>query len=416
MYPRITHVRVFLSVVSLLAISSCGGGGGGSAAPNPPPPPPPPPPPTAITIALSQVFDQVTLQSPVAFMQAPGDSTRWFVIEQAGIVKVFPNNPNVTDADVSIFVDIRGRVVSGGERGLLGMAFHPNFGVNNNFEVFLSYTRSNGGQLESVVSRFRSINSGATLDTTMEDIILSILQDNSNHNGGQITFGPDGNLYAGWGDGGGSGDPFERAQDTRYLLGSMTRIDVDGAVPYAIPAGNPFAANAANRCIQGFVGSDCPEIYAWGLRNPWRWSFDRQTGELWVGDVGQGAWEEVDRIQAGENYGWDEREGAHCFEPAAGCSTSSVDPITEYSHSSGQSITGGYVYRGAAIPELQGSYVYGDFVSGRIWAVPATSQQGAVGEQILTTTLSIASFAEDNDGEIYVINYAGEIYQFTDAP
>jgi len=327
MYPRITHIRIFFSVVALLAVSSCGGGGGGTTAPNPPPPPPPPPPPAAITVALSRVFDQVTLQSPVALMQAPGDSSRWFVIEQAGIVKVFPNNPNVTDADVTVFVDIRGRVLSGGERGLLGMAFHPNFGVNNNFEVFLSYTRSNGGQLESVVSRFRSVSNGATLDTTMEDIILSILQDNSNHNGGQIAFGPDGNLYAGWGDGGGGGDPLERAQDTRYLLGSMTRIDVDGAVPYAIPAGNPFAANAANRCTQGFIGGDCPEIYAWGLRNPWRWSFDRQTGELWVGDVGQGAWEEVDRIEVGENYGWDGREGAQWFEPATGCSTNSIDPV-----------------------------------------------------------------------------------------
>jgi len=408
MYSRLTHFGIAATVVSLLAVSSCGGGGGGSTVQNPPPPPPPPP--AAITVVLSQVFDQVTLQAPVAFLQAPGDSSRWFVVEQQGIVRVFPNNSNVTDADVNVFVDISGRVSSGGERGLLGMAFHPGFGSNNNFEVFLSYTRNNGGQLESAVSRFRSIDNGASLDDSMEDIILTISQENSNHNGGNIAFGPDGNLYAGWGDGGGAGDPFERAQDTRYLLGTMTRIDVDGGVPYAIPAGNPFAANAANPCLQGFVGGDCPEIFAWGLRNPWRWSFDRQTGEIWAGDVGQNAWE------VGENYGWDEREGAHCFEPATGCSTDSVDPITEYSQTSGQSITGGYVYRGATIPELQGFYVYGDFVSGRIWAVPATSQQGAVGEEILTTTLSIASFAEDNDGEIYVINYAGEIYQFTDAP
>ncbi len=415
MYSRLTHIRIAATVVSLLVFSSCGGGG--STAQNPPPPPPPPPPPAAaITVALSQVFDQVTLQAPVAFLQAPGDSSRWFVVEQQGIVRVFPNNANVTDADVSVFVDISGRVQSGGERGLLGMAFHPDFGANNNFEVFLSYTRNNGGQLESAISRFRSIDIGLTLDDTMEDIILTISQDNSNHNGGHIEFGPDGYLYAGWGDGGGGGDPLERAQDTRYLLGTMTRIDVDGAVPYAIPAGNPFAANSANLCLQGFVGVDCPEIYAWGLRNPWRWSFDRQTGEIWAGDVGQGTWEEVDKIQAGENYGWDEREGAHCFEPASGCSTSSVDPITEYSRSFGQSITGGYVYRGVAIPELQGSYVYGDFASGRIWAIPATSQQGAVGEEILNTTLSIASFAEDNDGEIYVIHYAGEVYQVVDAP
>jgi glucose/arabinose dehydrogenase len=413
MYSRLSHIRIAATVVSLLVFSSCGGG---STAQNPPPPPPPPPPPAAITVALSQVFDQVTLQAPVAFLQAPGDSSRWFVVEQQGIVRVFPNNANVMDADVSVFVDISSRVQSGGERGLLGMAFHPDFGANNNFEVFLSYTRNNGGQLESAVSRFRSIDNGLTLDDTMEDIILTISQDDRNHNGGHIAFGPDGYLYAGWGDGGGGGDPLERAQDTRYLLGSMTRIDVDGAVPYAIPAGNPFAANSGNLCLQGFVGVDCPEIYAWGLRNPWRWSFDRQTGEIWAGDVGQGAWEEVDKIQAGENYGWDEREGAHCFEPATGCSTSSVDPITEYSRSSGQSITGGYVYRGATIPELQGSYVYGDFSSGRIWAIPATSQQGAVGEEILNTTLSIASFAEDNDGEIYVINYAGEVYQVVDAP
>jgi glucose/arabinose dehydrogenase len=413
MYSRLSHIRIAATVVSLLVFSSCGGGG--STAQNPPPPPPPPPA-AAITVALSQVFDQVTLQAPVAFLQAPGDSSRWFVVEQQGIVRVFPNNANVMDADVSVFVDISGRVQSGGERGLLGMAFHPDFGANNNFEVFLSYTRNNGGQLESAVSRFRSIDNGLTLDDTMEDIILTISQDDRNHNGGHIAFGPAGYLYAGWGDGGGGGDPLDRAQDTRYLLGTMTRIDVDGAVPYAIPAGNPFAANSANLCLQGFVGVDCPEIYAWGLRNPWRWSFDRQTGEIWAGDVGQGAWEEVDKIQAGENYGWDEREGAHCFEPATGCSTSSVDPITEYSRSSGQSITGGYVYRGAIIPELQGSYVYGDFSSGRIWAIPATSQQGAVGEEILNTTLSIASFAEDNDGEIYVINYAGEVYQVVDAP
>jgi glucose/arabinose dehydrogenase len=161
----------------------------------------------------------------------------------------------------------------------------------------------------------------------------------------------------------------------------------------------------------------CPEIYAWGLRNPWRWSFDSQTGELWVGDVGQGAWEEVDRVELGMNYGWDEREGAHCFEPSVGCSTNNVDPITEYNHSVGNSITGGYVYRGATIPSLQGYYLFGDFGSGRIWAIPSTSPQGVVPRELIDTTLNISSFAEALDGELFVLHYGGgEIYQIIDAP
>ena len=412
---RLATIRTAINITALIFLSSCGGGSGSvSVAPPPSPPPPPPPPPGPMTVSTNQVFSLVTMQAPVAMMQAPGDTSRWFVVEQQGIVRVFPNMANVTDADVSVFIDISARVQSGGERGLLGMAFHPSFG-NGNFEVFLSYTRDNGG-LESAVSRFRSNDNGLTLDAMMEDIILTIPQEFSNHNGGQIAFGPDGFLYGGWGDGGSGGDPNDRAQDTSNLLGTITRIDVDGGVPYAIPAGNPFDANAASPCTQGFGGADCPEIYAYGFRNPWRWSFDRQTNDLWVGDVGQNQWEEVDRVVAGGNYGWDDREGAHCFEPAAGCSMNSIDPITEYDHSLGQSITGGYVYRGAAIPELQGSYVYGDFVQGRIWAIPATSQQGAVGQELLDTAFGISSFAEDNDGELYVIDYGGGVHQFVDVP
>ena len=353
---------------------------------------------------------------PVAMLQAPGDTSRWFVVEQQGIVRVFPNMPNVTNNDVSVFIDIRARVLSGGEQGLLGMAFHPNFG-NGNFEVFVSYTRSNGGQRESIIRRFHSFDNGLTLDDTVDEIILTIPQDNSNHNGGQIAFGPDEFLYAGWGDGGGSGDPFDRAQDNNYLLGTFTRIDVDGGVPYAIPAGNLFEANAANLCDQGVGGADCPEIYAYGFRNPWRWSFDRQTGELWVGDVGQNQWEEVHRVMADGNYGWPCREGMHDFNMMGmGCGGPMMDPITEYDHGQGQSITGGYVYRGNAIPELRGSYVYGDFVQGRIWAIPATSQQGAVGQELLNTVFGISSFAEDHDGEMYVIDYGGGVHQLVDVP
>ncbi len=200
----------------------------------------------------------------------------------------------------------------------------------------------------------------------------------------------------------------------------MTRIDVDGGMPYAIPMDdeNPFQVNAANPCVQGFGGGDCPEIYAWGFRNPWRWSFDILTGELWVGDVGQNQWEEVSRVIGGENYGWRCREGMHDFNMTGmGCGMGSlIDPIAEYGHNLGQSVTGGYVYRGSSIPELQGFYVYGDFVTGRIWAIPSTSQQGTVGEEILNTPFNISSFAQDNDGELYVIDYNGSVHRIVDAP
>jgi len=355
------------------------------------------------------------MSAPVAFMQAPGDNSRWFVVEQSGVVRSFPNVANPANNDANVFIDISARVVSGGERGLLGMAFHPDFG-NGNFDVYLSYTGDNGG-LESVVSRFGSNDNGQTLDPTVETVLLTIPQEFGNHNGGQLAFGPDGLLYAGWGDGGNAGDPNDRAQDTSNLLGTITRIDVDSAIPYAIPAGNPFAANAANPCTNGFGGGDCPEILAWGLRNPWRWSFDRQTGALWVGDVGQGAWEEIDIIQSGNNYGWRCREGAHDYD-TSNCANAGpfTEPVAEYNHSAGQSITGGYVYRGAAIPELQGHYVYGDFVQGRIWSFPADSQPGVTGTELLDTVLGISAFAEDSDGELYVIDYAGAVYQLVDLP
>jgi glucose/arabinose dehydrogenase len=409
----IDTIRAAIGVIALIFLGSCGGGS--SAVSGSPSPPPPPPPPAAITVTTERVFEQVSIQAPVAMLQAPGDTSRWFVVEQQGIVRVFPNMPNVSNADVSIFADIRTQIVSGGERGLLGMAFHPDFG-NGNLEVFLSYTRMNGA-LESVINRFHSIDNGLTLDTSIDDIVLTIPQDFNNHNGGHIMFGPDGFLYAGWGDGGGSGDPNDRAQDMSNLLGTMTRIDVDGAMPYGIPAGNPFAANAANLCSQGFGGGDCPEIYAHGFRNPWRWSFDMMTGELWVGDVGQNQWEEVHRVMAGGNYGWRCREGMHDFNMMGmGCGGALMDPITEYNHNVGQSITGGFVYRGNAIPELQGFYVYGDFVSGMLWAIPATSQQGAVGQDLLDTAFSISAFAEDHDGELYVIDYGGGIHQLVDSP
>jgi glucose/arabinose dehydrogenase len=412
-YP-IDTIRAAIGVGMIIFLTSCGGGGG-SIGPPPPAPPPPLPPPAAITVATERVFEQVSMLQPVAMLQALGDTSRWFVVEQQGVVRVFPNMANVTNADVGVFADIRTRVVDGGERGLLGMAFHPDFG-NGNFEVFLSYTRMSG-MLESVINRFHSNTNGMTLDTSMDDIILTIPQIFENHNGGHIAFGPDGFLYCGWGDGGGSGDPNDRAQDTSNLLGTMTRIDVDGGMPYAIPMDNPFYTDPPILCSQGFGGGDCPEIFAHGFRNPWRWSFDRQTGELWVGDVGQNQWEEINRVMADGNYGWRCREGMHNHNMMGmGCGGGFMDPITEYDHGQGQSVTGGYVYRGSAIPELQGFYVYGDFGSGRIWAIPATSQEGAVGQELLVTAFDISSFAEDNDGELYVIDYGGGVHQLVDAP
>ncbi|MEX2124030.1 MAG: PQQ-dependent sugar dehydrogenase [Woeseia sp.] len=381
---------------ALLVLAACGGGSDSFD----PPPDDDPPPTDPPSIGVDPAFTQLAFDEPLAMMQPPGDDTRWFVVEKAGVVREFPNDPGAALGDITVFADITDRVDSSpSEGGLLGMAFHPDFDANG--EVYLSYTQSAGG-LESVVSRF-VIDAAGALDVASEEIVLTVPQPAGNHNGGNLVFGPDGFLYIGFGDGGGSAAQ-ENGQDTTNILGDIVRIDVDGA-PYAIPGDNPFAGNT--ECQQGFGTLDCPEIFAWGFRNPWRFSFDRQTGELWVGDVGQNAWEEVDRVEISENYGWNDREGAHCFEPPTNCATDSVDPITEYSHDLGSSITGGYVYRGSDIPDLAGFYLFGDFGSGRIWAVPADSQQGVAPDELIDTGLNIASFGESNDGEIYVIHISG---------
>jgi glucose/arabinose dehydrogenase len=292
--------------------------------------------------------------------------------------------------------------------GLLGMAFHPDFA--NNGEVFLSYTQA--GPI-SYVSRFVSQDGGQTLDPASEQPLLVVPQDFSNHNGGNLAFGADGYLYYGFGDGGSGNDPNNRAQDNSNLLGTMIRIDVDGGVPYAIPADNPFVGNPL--CSQGFGATMCPEIFAFGLRNPWRWSFDSHNGDLWVGDVGQSDWEEVDIVVSGGNYGWRLREGAHCNpnrnDPDC-TNTDLIDPVAEYNHSVGRSVTGGYVYRGNAVADLFGSYVYADFGSGRIFRAFLNGQGGYDSEELLDTNFSISSFAQDDDGELYFLNYgAGSIYR-----
>jgi len=364
----------------------------------------------------ARVFPNLTFQSPVLMLQAPGDDTKWYVLEQRGVVRVFDNVSSTTTA--STYVDLQARVRDGGEAGLLGMAFDPAFATNG--RVYLSYTSDptvNGSMLESRISRFTV--SGAVLDPASETILLRIAQPFTNHNGGHIAFGPDGFLYAGFGDGGSGGDPGNRAQNRSELLGKLIRIDVRGnGSTYAIPADNPYAGAAL--CTSGVAtgGARCPEIHAYGFRNPWRWSFDRAatTPDLWLADVGQNAFEEVNRVQRGGNYGWRFREGLHCFNPATNCPAASegvplIDPVAEYSHALGNSVTGGYVYRGTAIPSLVGRYVFGDFGSGRIFGLIPNEAGTLQVQELLSTGALISSFAEGNDGELYYVNYSGSLFR-----
>jgi len=388
----------------VIALTGCSNGSGAGTVTTAPPPTPSTP-----TISANHVFTSLTFSQPTVLKQAPGDSSRWFVGEKSGFIRVFANNASSSSS--STFLDITGVVNAAGEGGLLGFAFHPDFPITP--EVFVSFTR--GNPFRSYVSRFTSTDGGQTLSAASEEIILELPQPQSNHNGGDITFGPDGLLYVGFGDGGGSGDPLENGQNTMNLHSAIVRVYVDGDSPYEIPAGNPYDMNSA--CVQGAGAAPCPEIYAWGFRNPWRISFDTVTGRLWAGDVGQGSWEEIDLVEAGENYGWNDREGAHCFDPGSGCVDTFREPHTEYGHGLGRSVTGGYVYRGSDIPNLVGWYVFGDFTSGRIFTIDANSIAGVAPEVLLESGLSIVSFGQDNDGEIYILDYGvGTIHKVENAP
>jgi uncharacterized repeat protein (TIGR03806 family) len=426
-------------VLTLLAAAGCrsSSSDGGSTG-NPPNPPNPPNPNSGLdqrpsnltclapalnssaggTVALAQVFASLAFSEPLAMLQAPGDSSRWFVLQKTGRVRAFQNTPNVASFDTD-FINLPVAIPAfnaGGEGGLLGMAFHPDY-ASNRF-VYLSWTE--GAPMVSVVARFTSNNGGLTLDTgTRMDIIRVNQPSFTNHKGGQIGFGPDGYLYFGLGDGGSGGDPQGHGQDTTDVLGDMLRIDVNGAAPYAIPATNPFFTTPGAKCpADQSSTTNCPEIYASGLRNPWRWSFDRATGELWLGDVGQGAREEIDRIERGGNYGWNCREGRIAYSGAPGtCGPASafVEPVHDYGRSLGASVTGGYVYRGSALPALTGRYIFGDFITGRIWRLVPDGTGGFTSEELLDTTYSISSFGEANDGELYVVDYSGgDLYRIVD--
>lgn len=341
-------------------------------------------------VALREVASG--LSQPLAVTHAGDGSGRLFVTLQEGQVVIFDGRQLLPRP----FLDIRDRVASGGERGLLSAAFHPGFASNRWF--FVNYTDLAGN---TVVSRFRAARRAPNVALARgERLVLSVAQPYANHNGGQLQFGPDGFLYIGTGDGGSGGDPENRAQDGGSLLGKLLRIDVNQP-PYGIPASNPFANRTDIR----------PEIWAVGLRNPWRFSFDRATGDLYIADVGQDQWEEVNFQPAagpgGLNYGWRRMEGRHCFNPPGACDDGALTPpVLEYDHGLGESVTGGYVYRGSQVPELAGRYVYGDFISGRIWA--ARPEGGAwVNEEVLASSVLISSFGEDEAGELYLTDYAG---------
>jgi glucose/arabinose dehydrogenase len=357
--------------------------------------------PTAYEYQVTVAFPNLLFARPVGLYHAGDGSNRLFVVEQRGVIHVFNNSATTTNT--TVFLDISDRVLFGGEQGLLGLAFHPNFTANGYF--YVDYTTDNPRR--TIVSRF-SVSANATnlADANSETILLQVAQPFSNHNGGQIAFGPeDEYLYVALGDGGSGGDPYGNGQNRSTLLGSILRIDVDTATDglnYSIPEDNPFAGNT-----EGFA----EEIYAYGLRNPWRFSFDPVTGWLWAADVGQNEVEEVDLIEKGKNYGWNIMEGSQCYSPPAGCNQTGLElPVWDYTRALGYSVTGGFVYRGSELDELYGAYIYGDYGSGLVWALWYNGSGEPTNLQILSTTLTIPSFGVDDNNELYICAFDGKIY------
>jgi glucose/arabinose dehydrogenase len=389
----------------VLLAAACGGGDDGPPAALHPPP----------ALGATRVFPNLSFSQPIALLQAPNDASRWFVVEQGGMVRVFANQPQATTS--AVFADLRDRVDAGGEMGLLGMAFHPNFPTDP--RVFFNYTNQDSG-LVTRISEF-GLDANGNVDTTpgRERILMTISQPQANHNGGHLAFGGDGFLYIGMGDGGGANDepqdrPIGNGQLMTTVLGKMLRIDVDSAsTPYGIPTDNPFAANPQLCNANGTGPANCPEIYASGFRNPWRWSFDRDNGDLWVGDVGQGQLEEIDRVERRGNYGWRCFEGTQATNLPCGSESPLLPPVAQYGRSEGAAVTGGYVYRGSAIAGLRGRYVFGDFISGQLWHIAADTQPTVRMTRGFSTELNISSFAEDGAGELYVVDYGGGLYRLT---
>jgi glucose/arabinose dehydrogenase len=338
------------------------------------------------------------LERPVSVVNAGDGSGRLFVVQQGGEIRIFDGGRLLA----APFLDLSSIVSCCGEQGLLGLAFHPSYETNGTF--YVDYTDLAG---DTRIARYHVATDPDVADAGSGMVLLSIDQPFANHNGGQILFGRDGKLWIGTGDGGSAGDPQNNAQNGSSLLGKILRIDVDSAFPYGIPSDNPFLGNAGVR----------DEIWAIGLRNPWKFTFDRVNGDLFIADVGQGNWEEIDFEPAtslgGRNYGWRKMEGGHCFNPANGCNDGSLTlPVLEYSHAEGCSVTGGYRYRGREMPVHDGTYFFGDYCSGRIWAGTVDPVSGTwTRTEVLDSSLSISSFGEDEKGELYVTDLGGTLYR-----
>ena len=344
-----------------------------------------------LAMKIVNAYPKLTFSAPVEYTHANDGTNRVFVVEQAGRIRVFDNNENASSAGT--YLDIRSKVAYGGEMGLLGLAFHPRFKDNGFF--YVNYTKDN--PRETIVSRFKASSASASaVEPGSEVILFRFNQPYSNHNGGKILFGPDGFLYVATGDGGSGGDPQDNGQDRGSWLGKVLRVDVNSTEKgnYGIPADNPFKGNK-----DGLR----EEVFAYGLRNPWRISFD-DKGQLWAGDVGQNKIEEVDIITNGGNYGWRVKEGQAAFNSSAkGDAGNAIDPIWQYTHDNGDiSITGGLVYRGQANPALRGKYVYADFASGRVWALTQNGTKAAANQEVVTQAGSISAFGEDQKNEMYL--------------
>jgi len=381
--------RGFLFQVSvlffLLLVSGCGGSGGSFTAT--------PPPAGTAPITLTPFVAGFT--APLDFQTPDDGSGRLFIVEQRGTIRIISGGSLLT----SPFLDITSKVNDSGEQGLLGLAFHPSYSQSRRF--YLNYDRLSGGQMQTVIAEYQVPTDPNLADATSERILLTVNQPSPNHKGGQMAFGTDGFLYIAFGDGGGEGDPLGNGQNRQTVLGKIVRIDVDHTdtgLQYAIPPDNPFVGS-----------SDRGEIWAYGFRNPWRFSFERGTGRLFVADVGQNKFEEIDLVQKGGNYGWNIMEGAHCFNPSSGCDMTGLTlPITEYDHSEGDVVIGGYVYHGTAIPGLVGAYLFADFSNGKIWEL--TENSGTWTRTLLLTTgRNISSFGQDAAGELYVVDYSGSV-------
>jgi glucose/arabinose dehydrogenase len=343
------------------------------------------------------------LDQPTYLTSPPGDS-RLFVVEQTGKIRIVKDGQLLAKP----FADLSRLVTAGGEQGLLGLAFHPGFATNG--RLFVYYTARSQHQ------QVWELHAAPTADAVSgkRRLLLDMADPFANHNGGDLVFGPDGDLYIGTGDGGSGGDPGQRSQNPRSPLGKLLRIDVDtrpSGRPYGIPADNPFAKNGKGLAV----------IYAWGLRNPWRYSFDRKTGDLWIGDVGQNAWEEVDHVARGKgrgaNFGWSHSEGTHLFDGSHALTSGGrvVAPVAQYSHGEGCSVTGGYVYRGPSIAGLNGRYVYADYCSSSMWTIAPGSRSPRDVTSIASAggLKSPVSFGEGSDGTLYAVSGQGAVYRFS---